>query len=71
MVVNLHADDHPHAYNQTLECAGVVGAGGGSMAGHLDTNDEAHTQKLLGMLEQTGVGMQVLSPAPAPAGARP
>ena len=33
------------------------------MASHPDTDDEEHIQKRLEMMEQAGVGMQVLSPA--------
>src|SRR5262249_56317922 len=37
--------------------------GGGGMAGQPDTDDEAHIQERVQMMEQAGVGMQVLSPA--------
>src|ERR687887_2829594 len=63
MIVDVHAHYHPRAYNEAIERAGVVRAGGGSMAGHPDTDDEAHIQKRLEMMEEAGVGLQVLSPA--------
>ena len=63
MIVDVHAHYHPRPYNQALERAGVVRAGGGSMAGHPDTDDEEHIQKRLEMMEEAGVGLQVLSPA--------
>jgi hypothetical protein len=46
MIVDVHAHYHPRAYNEALERAGVVRAGGG-MAGHPDTGDEEHIQKCL------------------------
>ena len=59
MIVDVHAHYHPRPYNAALERAGVVRAGGGSMAGHPDADDEAHIQKRLEMMEQAGVGLQV------------
>jgi len=63
MLVDVHAHYHPRPYNEALERAGVVRAGGGRMAGHPDTDDEDHIQKRLQMMEQAGVKLQVLSPA--------
>ena len=63
MIVDVHAHYHPRPYIEALERAGVVRAGRGGMAGHPDTDDEEHIQKRLEMMEQAGVGMQVLSPA--------
>jgi len=63
MIVDVHAHYHPGAYNEALERAGVVRAGSGGMAGHPDTDDAEHIQQRLQMMEQAGVGMQVLSPA--------
>ena len=63
MIVDVHAHYHPRPYIEALERAGVVRAGRGGMGGHPDTDDEAHIQKRLEMMEHAGVGMQVLSPA--------
>src|SRR5437867_9465601 len=63
MIVDVHAHYHPRAYNEALARAGVVPVGGGGMAGHPDTDDAEHIQQRLEMMQQAGVGMQVLSPA--------
>src|ERR671924_2039789 len=63
MIVDVHAHYHPRSYIEALERADVVQTGRGGMAGHPDTDDEEHIQKRLEMMEQAGVGMQVLSPA--------
>src|SRR5262249_38094800 len=63
MIIDVHAHYHPRAYNEALERAEVVRAGRGSMPGHPDTDDAAHLQARLEMMEQAGVGLQVLSPA--------
>jgi hypothetical protein len=47
MIVDVRAHHHPRPYNEALERAGVVRAGGGGMAGHPDTDDEEHIQKRL------------------------
>ena len=63
MIVDVHAHYHPRPYNEAIERSGVVRPGGGSMPGHPDTDDEEHIQKRMEMMEQAGVGIQVLSPA--------
>ena len=63
MIVDVHAHYHPRAYNVAL--ASLIGGAAGRFGGgvHPDTDDEAHIQTRLDLMEQAGVGMQVLSPA--------
>jgi 6-methylsalicylate decarboxylase len=63
MIVDAHAHYHPRAYNQLV--AAITDGRGGNFGGgrQPDTDDEAHIQTRLEMMEDAGVGMQVLSPA--------
>jgi predicted TIM-barrel fold metal-dependent hydrolase len=62
MIVDVHAHYHPRAFTEALARLEHRGRPGG-FAGHPDTDDEAHVQTRLEMMEDAGVGMQVLSPA--------
>lgn len=62
MIIDIHAHYHPRAYIEALSRLGG-GAGAGAFAGHPDTDDEEHIQARLRMMEEAGVGLQVLSPA--------
>jgi predicted TIM-barrel fold metal-dependent hydrolase len=64
MIVDVHAHYHPRAYDEALSrldgrARGTGFAGGG----HPVTDDEAHIQTRLQMMDEAGVGVQVLSPA--------
>ncbi|MGI8554577.1 MAG: amidohydrolase family protein [Dehalococcoidia bacterium] len=63
MIVDVHAHYHPRAYNAALDR--IAGRPLGGFAGgiHPDTDDEAHIEKRLQMMDEAAVGMQVLSPA--------
>src|SRR5688572_11875662 len=61
MITDIHAHYHPRPFVAALERA--RGPGPRPMTPHPDTEDEAHIQERLAMMEQAGVGMQVLSPA--------
>lgn len=64
MIVDVHAHLHPRAYNQALDrIAGRTGDPGFAGGAHPDTDDEAHIQTRLQMMQDAGVGLQVLSPA--------
>lgn len=63
MIIDIHAHYHPRAFDEAL--ARLYGreprrAGG---PGHPDTDDEAHIAERLRMMDEAGVGVQVLSPA--------
>lgn len=60
MIIDMHGHYHPRAY---LEALARIGPGGRPLGNHPETDDEAHIQERLEMMEQAGVGMQVLSPA--------
>jgi 6-methylsalicylate decarboxylase len=64
MIVDLHAHYHPRVYEQALgrlpERARRAGFSGGTSP---VTDDEAHLQTRLQMMDDAGVGVQVLSPA--------
>ena len=62
MIVDAHAHYHPRAYIDALaELPGV--RRGGAFAPHPDTDDPEHIQARRNLMEQAGVGLQVLSPA--------
>jgi predicted TIM-barrel fold metal-dependent hydrolase len=63
MIVDIHAHYHPRAYNAALERIAGQPIGGFAGGAHPDTDDDAHTEQRLQMMEAAGVGMQVLSPA--------
>jgi len=60
MIIDMHGHYHPRSY---LEALARIGPGGRPLGNHPETDDEAHIQERLEMMEQAGVGMQVLSPA--------
>jgi 6-methylsalicylate decarboxylase len=63
MIVDAHAHYHPRAYNAALDrIAGRV-LGGFAGGAHPDTDDDAHIEERLRMMDEAGVGVQVLSPA--------
>jgi predicted TIM-barrel fold metal-dependent hydrolase len=59
MIVDAHAHYHPAGFNELI--AQINGNRG--FPGQPDTDEEGHIQTRLEMMEQAGVGMQVLSPA--------
>jgi predicted TIM-barrel fold metal-dependent hydrolase len=64
MIVDVHAHLHPRTYNEALDrIAGRVGDPGFGGGVHPDTDDKDHIQRRLQMMDEAGVGMQVLSPA--------
>lgn len=64
MIVDLHAHYHPRAYETALARLPERSRGGGFAGGASPvTDDEAHIQTRLQMMDDAGVGMQVLSPA--------
>lgn len=63
MIVDVHAHYHPRAYNEVLDRIAGRSLGGFLGGAHPDTDDEAHVETRLRMMDEAGVGMQVLSPA--------
>ena len=63
MIVDAHAHYHPRAYNEALDRIAGRPLGGFAGGVHPDTDDEAHIERRLQMMQEAGVGMQVLSPA--------
>ena len=62
MIVDVHAHHHPKAYTAALApLYGGVDRGG--FGPHPDTDEEAHLDARLALMEEAGVGLQVLSPA--------
>jgi predicted TIM-barrel fold metal-dependent hydrolase len=61
VIVDIHAHYHPHAYTQAL--SRLTGRSIGAFGPHPDTDDEPHIQTRLRMMDDAGVGVQVLSPA--------
>jgi predicted TIM-barrel fold metal-dependent hydrolase len=61
MITDIHAHYHPQRFVDALEKA--RGRGLGAMAPHPDTETPEHIQRRLEMMDEAGVGMQVLSPA--------
>lgn len=62
MIIDPHAHYHPRAYNEALAALPGVRRGG-AFPGHPDTDEEADIQRRLELMDEAGVGMQVLSPA--------
>ncbi|HLY84469.1 MAG TPA: amidohydrolase family protein [Acidimicrobiales bacterium] len=62
MIVDVHAHHHPHAYTEALSAL-YPGARVGRVWPYPDTDEEAHIEARLALMETAGVGMQVLSPA--------
>src|SRR5215207_6464618 len=64
MIVDVHAHYHPAAFRAALERMPGWGRRGGFAGGQLpDTDDASHVQARLEMMDEAGVGVQVLSPA--------
>jgi predicted TIM-barrel fold metal-dependent hydrolase len=64
MIVDVHAHYHPRAYHEALGRMPGWGRGGGFASGQQPVTDDAeHVRTRLGMMDEAGVGMQVLSPA--------
>ncbi|MFN8555997.1 MAG: amidohydrolase family protein [Dehalococcoidia bacterium] len=63
MIVDVHAHYHPRAYNAALDRLTGRSLGGFGGGVHPDTDDEAHIESRLQMMEAAGVGLQALSPA--------
>ncbi len=63
MIVDVHAHYHPRAYNEALSRVTGRPAAGFAMAPHPDTDDPGHVERRLEMMDEAGVGVQVISPA--------
>jgi 6-methylsalicylate decarboxylase len=65
MIVDVHAHYHPRAYEQALSRLPERRSGGRGFAGgaHPVTDDASHVATRLEMMDDAGVGVQVLSPA--------
>jgi predicted TIM-barrel fold metal-dependent hydrolase len=64
MIVDVHAHYHPRAYEEALDRMPGRARGSGFAGGrHPVTDDESHVQTRLQMMDDAGVGVQVLSPA--------
>jgi predicted TIM-barrel fold metal-dependent hydrolase len=65
MIVDVHAHYHPRAYEQALSRLPERSRGGRGFAGgtHPVTDDPSHIATRLEMMDDAGVGVQVLSPA--------
>jgi len=64
MIVDVHAHYHPRAYEEAMaRLPGRTRASGFAGGRQPITDDEAHVQTRLQMMDEAGVGMQVLSPA--------
>src|ERR1041384_6608561 len=65
MIVDVHAHYHPRAYQQALARLPERAGGGRGFAGgsHPVTDDAAHVATRLQMMDDAGVGVQILSPA--------
>jgi predicted TIM-barrel fold metal-dependent hydrolase len=60
MIIDVHGHYHPRRFNAALDAMGINGR---PMEPHPDTDDPEHIEKRLQLMEEAGVGMQVLSPA--------
>jgi len=64
MIVDVHAHYHARAYDAALaQLPGRMRGAGFAGGRHPVTDDEAHVQTRLQMMDEAGVGLQVLSPA--------
>src|SRR5439155_26140306 len=64
MIVDVHAHYHPRSYDEALSRLADRTRGAGFAGGRQPgTDDEAHVQTRLQMMDEAGVGIQVLSPA--------
>ena len=64
MIVDVHAHYHPRAYDEALSRLPGRSRGTGFAGGrHPVTDEEAHVQTRVQMMDDAGVGVQVLSPA--------
>jgi predicted TIM-barrel fold metal-dependent hydrolase len=63
MIVDAHAHYHPRDYNAALDRIAGRPLGGFAGGVHPDTDDEAHIEQRLRMMDDAGVCVQVLSPA--------
>jgi predicted TIM-barrel fold metal-dependent hydrolase len=64
MIVDVHAHYHPRPYHEALGRMPGWGRGGGFASGRQPVTDDAeHVRTRLGMMDEAGVGVQVLSPA--------
>ena len=63
MIVDVHAHYHPRAYSEVLSSAGGRPLSSFSMPANVDTDDAAHIQRRLEMMDEAGVRIQVISPA--------
>jgi predicted TIM-barrel fold metal-dependent hydrolase len=64
MIVDVHAHYHPRTFEEALGRLPDRPRGSGFAGGrHPVTDDEAHVQTRLQMMDEAGVGVQVLSPA--------
>jgi 6-methylsalicylate decarboxylase len=63
VITDVHAHYHPRAYDEALERLHGRAPRQAGGPGHPDTDDEAHVAERLRMMDEAGVGVQVLSPA--------
>jgi 6-methylsalicylate decarboxylase len=63
MIVDVHAHYHPRSYNESLDRLAGRSLGGFAGGRHPDTDDEEHIKRRIEMMDEAGVGIQVLSPA--------
>lgn len=64
MIVDVHAHYHPRAYGEALARLPGRTRGRGFAGGNQPvTDDAAHIESRLQMMDEAGVGMQILSPA--------
>src|SRR5712692_748988 len=63
MIVDVHAHYHPRSYNEALDRLAGRAIGGFGRGVHPDSDAEGHIERRLEMMDDAGVGMQVLSPA--------
>lgn len=63
MIIDVHAHYHPRPYNDALDRLAGRALGGFAGGAHPDTDDDAHIERRLKMMDEAGVSLQVLSPA--------
>ena len=62
MIIDVHAHHHPRAFTEALAPL-YPGVPSGIYGAFPETDDEAHVEARLALMDEAGVGVQVLSPA--------